>query len=102
MTFEYPTNYSNGTSVTGPGGFFLDYPGAIIANYANGLLLLIWLAVFAVSMAFGSKKAILTASFITFIFSVFFAVREWINPVIPIVLIILIIIGLFGSKEGSL
>ena len=54
MTFEYPTNYSNGTAVTGPGGFFLEYPGVIIANYAYGLLLLIWLAVFAVSMAFGS------------------------------------------------
>jgi len=102
MAFEYPTNFSNGTAVTGPGGFFLDYPTAIIANYANGLLLLIWLGVFAISMAFGSRKAILTSSFITGVFAIFFAARGWVNPVIPIVLVILIIIGLFGSKDGGL
>jgi len=101
MVFEYPTNYSNGTIVSGPGGFFLDYPVAMIANYANGLLLLIWLGVFAVSMAFGSKKAILTSSFITGIFAVFFAARGWVNPVIPVVLIILMIMGFFGSKDGA-
>jgi len=32
----------------------------------------------------------------------FFAVRDWINPVIPIVLIIAIIVGLiFGGKDSG-
>lgn len=101
MAFEYPTNYSGGQEVTGPGSFFLDWPTQIIANYANGILLLIWLAVFAVSMAFGSRKAILTSSFITGIFAVFFAARDWVNPVIPIALIIMVIIGFFGSTDSS-
>jgi len=102
MAYEYPTNYSNGTEVTGPGGFFLDYPAAVIANYGNALILLIWLMIFGISAAFGSRKSILVSSFITSIFAVFFAVRGWINMVIPFALIIMTIVALLmGSKDAS-
>lgn len=102
MVFEYPTNYSGGLNVTGPGGFFMDYPVHIIGQFGGAILLLIWMAVFGVSFISGSKKAILVASFVTSIFSIFFAVREWINPVITIVMIIVTIIAAIGVKsEGS-
>lgn len=102
MAYEYPTDYGNGSSSTGPGGFFLDWPSTIVANYGNGLILLIWLMVFGVSAAFGSRKSILVASFITSIFAVFFAVRGWINLAIPFALIIITIIGLIvGGKDAS-
>jgi len=105
MVYEYPTNYSNGTTVTGPGGFFLDWTTSVIPSYANGLILLIWLIVFGVTAAFGVRKSILVASFVTAIISIFFAVRSWINPIIPLVLIIVTALALiFGAKDdgGSL
>lgn len=103
MVYEYPTNYSDGTSATGPGKFFFDYPVALVPQFAPAIVLLIWVAVFAISAFMGSKRAILVASFIAFIFSVFFAIRDWLNPVIPIVLIVITIIAAIGTKgEGSL
>lgn len=100
MVYEYPTNYSNGTEVTGPGGFFLDWPVSIASNYGNALILLIWLFSFAITARWGSSKAILVSSFITGIFAVFFAVRGWINQIIPFVLIIMVIVALFFSRDS--
>lgn len=97
--FEYPTNYSNGTSVDGVGKFFFDYPSHIIESYAPGILLLIFLMVFGAMLLFGSKKALAVAGFITFIFSVYFFMAGILNPVIPIAMIIITIIGLLGAKE---
>ncbi len=103
MVFEYPTNYSNGTVVDGVGKFFIDYPNTIIDGYANGLVFLIWMVLFAVTSFAGMKKSIAATCFITGMISVYFAVRGWINPVIPIGLIIFAIVGALGAKqEGSL
>lgn len=103
MAYEYPTNYSGGLNVSGPGGLFLDYPVTIMAQYAAGIILLIWTAVFAISLFLGSKRAILVASFISFIFATFFTIRDWLNPVIPIVLIVITVVAAIGTKgEGSL
>jgi len=106
MPYEYPTNYSNGTQVTGPGSFFIDYPVALISNYANGFLILIFLAIFTIGSFAGILKSVVTALFITSILSVYFAAQGWVNMAVPFglisVLIILIIIALFEGKNGSL
>jgi hypothetical protein len=102
MTFELPTNYSNGTIVNSTGKFFMDYPAHIISNWGAGLVLLIWMAVFAVGSYMGSKRALLSASFITTIFSIYFSVRGWLNPAITIILVLITIITAIGVKgEGS-
>ena len=101
MTFELPTNYSGNVANT-PGKFFMDYPAEIITNWGAGLILLIWIAVFSVGAYLGSKRAILSASFISAIFSIYFSVRGWLNPTITIVLIIVTIVSAIGVKgEGS-
>ena len=105
MPYEYPTNYSNGTVVTGPGGLFVDWPVAIISNYANAFLILIFLAIFTIGSFSGILKSIVASLFITSVLSVYFSAQGWVNMAVPFglisVLIILIIIALFEGKNGS-
>lgn len=103
MVWEYPTNYSNGTSVDGsPGRFFLDYPMAIIANYANGFLFLIWIVLFAALFTFGVGEAIVAASFASAVLGVYFAAQGLVSTLIPISLFIIAIVAtlalLFGRR----
>ena len=101
--YEYPSNYSNGSSVNGFGNF-IQYANYIVNDYLGmAMLLLIFLLTFGFSLAGGTKKALLVSSFITFLLSIPL-VRMGIVPVfIPIVLIVLVIIGaIMGEKEGSL
>ncbi len=98
MVYEYPTNYSNGTIVDGPGKFFLDYPTSVISQYSNGLILLIFMFVFAATSFSGVKKSLTTTCFITGLISVYFVVGGWASPVIPIALLIFGIVGALGSQ----
>lgn len=99
--FSYPSNYSNGTAVDGFGSF-IQYVSFITGDwFATGFIILIWLAVFGISLVAGSRKAIMVASFITFIFSIYFVKLSMINPIIVITLIALTILGALGSKEPS-
>lgn len=101
MVYEYPSNFSNGTEVNGIGDFIL-YISSVTNNYFSiGILILIWMMTFSVGMMSGSRKAILTSSFITFIFSIYFFKLGVLNAVIPIFLIILTIIGAIASKEEN-
>lgn len=106
--WQLPTNYTNTTgvnhSVSGVGDFFFDYPTALTGGkYLLGIILLIWVAVFGISLAFGSKRALLTASFVTFFFSTILTVGGWLNPVIPVIMIIITILsGIASSKDTSL
>ena len=102
-TFDWPTNFSNGTSITGIGGLF-EYANYVTDGmFALGMLTLIFLMTFAVGMMMGTKRALTSSSFITFIFSVYFWRMSLITPVIPIVLLIVAIIGAIGSKaEGGI
>jgi hypothetical protein len=50
-------------------------------------------------MSSGSKRALLTSSFITFIFSIFFLRLGMINPIVCLVLIAMTIIGAIGSRD---
>jgi len=100
--WEYPINYSNGTSVDGAGNFFMKYPSFIVGGHlGSGIILLIWLFCFVFSLILGSRKALAVSSFIAFVFSVYFVRLDMINPIVPIVLIVLMIIGLIGSSGGS-
>jgi len=106
MVWNYPTNYSNGSIVTGPGDFFMGYPSSIIPQFGGGILLMLFLVVFAISSFMGAKKALLVSCFITGLMSMFFAVRGWVNAVIPISLgaitVIIIIIALLEGSGGEL
>ena len=100
--FDYPTNFSNGTSVTGVGSL-MQY-----ANYASngflgyGFLLLIFSITFMVGAMTSSKKALLSASFVTFIFSIYFVRLGMINPIVVFILTVIVIAGVIGSyKEGA-
>lgn len=99
--YEYPSNYSNGTSVDGFGSF-IHYISTI-SNSALGLgfLFIIFLGSFGLTMVSGSNKALLVSSFITFVFSIYFVRLGMINLVIPIVLVILVIIGALLSKDSK-
>lgn len=102
MAYDYPTDYGGGLNVSGPGGFFMDYPNTIITNFAGGILLLIWMTIFAVSSYMGSKKSLLVSCFVTSIFAIFFVIREWVNPIVAIMLGIITIIAAIGIRgEGS-
>ena len=98
--YQYPTNYSNGTTIEGPGQLFLKYPGFIMNDWlGTGILGMMFLFTFMITMSSGSRKALLTSGFITFIFSVWFARLGMVNPLICMLLIVLTIIGAIGSQS---
>lgn len=96
-------SYPNSTSITGVGTFYQHISTITNDWLAMGFLLIIWIFTFGASMMSGSRKALLTSSFITFIFSVYFIRLDMINPMIAFVLIVLTIIGGIASyNEPSL
>lgn len=100
--YEYPTNYSNGTSVDGVGSFFFQYPNLASGGWLGAaFVLLIFLASFTLSLVSGSRKALLVSSFISLIFAIWFVRLDMINPIIVVTLIILMIIGAIGSKSQA-
>ena len=105
MPYEYPTNYSNETEVTGPGSFFLDWPVSVIPNYGNAILILIFIFTFVIGSIAGTVKGFVVALFITSVLSVYFAVQGWVNLAVPIglfiVMVIIIIIAIFEGRSGS-
>jgi hypothetical protein len=95
--FNYPDN------VTGVGTFFKHISTITNDWMAMGFLMIIWIFTFGASMMSGSRKALLTSSFITFIFSVYFVRLNMLNPMIVFALIVLTIIGAIASyNEPSL
>lgn len=95
--FNYPEN------VTGVGTFFQHISTITNDWLAMGFLMIIWVFTFTASMVSGSRKALLTSSFITLIFSIYFIRLNMINPMIAFVLLLLTIIGGVASyNEPSL
>lgn len=98
--WEYPSNYSNGTVVDSVSKAFFKYPAYIIGDsYAIGIIIFIFSITFIINLFVGSRKSLLVASFISFIFSVYFVMLDKINMVVPILLIILGIIGALSTKD---
>lgn len=106
--WEYPTNYTNdltntsGSSISGVGSFFGSYPSSIVPGYGLGLVVIMWLVFFSLSIASGVRKAILASSFISLILSTYL----WRIGLVPLwvlfTLIVLMVIGAIGSKEEQL
>ena len=101
--YEWPSNYSNGQEVTGLGSF-VQYANYIVNDFLGmAFLLLIFLLTFGFGLATGTRKALLTSSFITFLMSIPLVRMDIVPVYIPIVLIVLVIIGaIMGDKESSL
>jgi len=102
MEYEYPTNFSNGTSVIDL-GTLMEYVNYVSEGwFAYGFLLIIFVMSFATGMFMNGRKALMSSSFITFIFSVYFMRLDMIHPMVIFGLILLIIIGVLGSNgEGG-
>lgn len=99
--YDLPSNFSNGTQVVGV-GTFLQYSNYVTDGWLGwGILTIIFMMSFMVGIAMSSRKALLSSSFITFVFSVYLLRLDMINPVAIFVLIVLMIIGAIGSKEES-
>ena len=99
--FDYPTNWSNGSIVGGLGNLF-QYTNYILEGWMGaGLLLLIWLATFGVSLVAGSQKALSVACFISFIFSVYFWRLGMVHPGIAAALLVGAVVAGVLSKDSS-
>ena len=100
--FEYPTNYSNGTSVDGL-GTFVQWANSTIGNSMGlGIILVIFSMSFGGALISGTKKALMVSGFITSILSIYLWRLGMINPVVIITLIIITIVGAIGSyNEGG-
>ncbi len=97
--FEYPYNYSNGTIVDGVGKW-MQYTNYILGDSLGlGIIIMIWVFSFGISLMLGAKKAILAASFISFVFAVYLAAAGILNNLMVLgVLLVLMIIGALGSS----
>ncbi len=100
-TFDWPTNFSNGTALTGIGSMFQYAHYVTNGMFAIGILLIIFLIGLVGGMMMGMKRALASSSFVTFIFSVYFVRLDMINPIVPIVLLFMAIIGALGAKAES-
>lgn len=101
MAFAYPSNFSNGTAVEGI-GTFLQYAGYTtdgLMGYA--ILITIFLMTFIVSLSAGSRKALLSSSFITFIFSVWFWKLGMVQAGFVFAFVLVMVIAIVGSKSSS-
>jgi len=101
MAFEYPTNFSNETSVDGIGNLLVYANYVCNGWFAYGFLAIIFLMSWVVSMGLSSRKSLLSASFITFVFSVYFMMIKMVSFVVPVMLAILLIVGALLSKEEN-
>jgi len=96
--YSYPTNYSNGSSINGSSDMFVKYPSFIMNDtFAAGIVLLVWIMTFAISLVVGTRKALAVSSFITLILAIY--LMKYLNPFILIGLVALTIIGIIGSKN---
>ena len=93
--YTYPTN----STIDGLGSFIQFVNNSADGYLGYGFLLIIFLTTFGFSMVAGSRKALLTSSFITFIFSIYLARLGLINIMFVILLIIMTIIGALGSRQ---
>ncbi len=99
LWYDYPTNYSNGSSVDGVADFFVGYPNYITNYwYGGGWMLFVWVFAFLVLLPFGARKSLLVSSLACFIFSTYLVMTgSAINILIPVTFIILTVIGGIGA-----
>ena len=106
--WSYPTNFTNritnatNDSVNGVGSFFGSYPSSVVPGLGLGLVCIMWLVFFSLSMASGVRKALMVSSFITGILSFYLWRISMIDTWVVMVLAVLTVIGAIGSKEEQL
>jgi len=100
--FDLPSNFTVGNesiAINGIGSLF-SY-----ANYATGnvfgmaLLSVIFIISFLSMMKDNAANAFVSASFISFIFSVYFVRIDLVWPSIPFMLLVLVIFGIIWAKS---
>lgn len=97
--YEYPTNYSNGTTVDGASDFFLGYPAFITnALSSSALAVFVFMAFFVISMPFGIGAAITSAGFISFVLTTYLWWNGAIGISYPMFFLILAIAGAIASS----
>lgn len=103
--WQYPTNFTNditnvtNDSVNGVGSFFGTYPASVVPGVGLGLVSIMWLVFFSLSMASGVRKAMMASSFITGVLSVYLWRIGLIDVWVVFAMTIFTIIGTIGSKE---
>lgn len=106
--WNYPTDFNNtitgnsSDSVTGVGSLFGTYPASTVSGYGVGIVCIMWLVFYSLSIASGVRKAMMTSSFVTGVLSVFLWRIGIVDTWILFVLIALTIVGAIGSKEEQL
>lgn len=102
MPFDYPTNFSNGTTIDSLGNL-IQYGQYVSDGWlAYGFLLIIFMMSFVIGSLTSSKKALLSSSFITFVFTVYFFRLGLVNVSVIFILIAIMIAGAIGVKaEGG-
>lgn len=99
MPFDLPTNFSNGSTVEGIGSLFNYASYATSGYFGSGLLFVIFAMAFGVSALMNIGRAFASASFITLVFSVYFARIGAVSPTVPFILIVMTIAGFFWAKS---
>ena len=102
MAFELPTNFSGpgntSASVDGLGSLFTYATYATGGWFGTGLVLMIFMIAFAVGSLMNIGRAFASASFIAFVFSVYFARINAVSPTLPFILLFCVIVGFFWAK----
>jgi len=104
MPFDLPTNF---TAINGTNSSTVDGIGSLLqyGSYATGgvfgvgILIIIFLMSLGVSAMINMGRAFASASFITFIFSIYFARIGMLNPTYPYLLLLMTIVGFFWAKS---
>jgi len=99
MAFSLPSNFSNSSSVDGLGSLFQYASYATGDAFGLGMLFVIFLMSFGASALLNIGRAFASASFITFVFSIYFARIDMITPVIPYGLAVMTIAGFFWARS---
>jgi len=103
MAFDLPTNFSLGNNLTGgiSGiGSMFQYASNVTGGwFGTAIVGIIWLMVFGISAALNTGRAFVSASFIAFVFSIYFTRLGAVPSMLPFGLLIMVIIGFFWAKS---
>ena len=98
--YDYPTNFSNGTTIDSVSNFFLEYPKYVTDGFSSYLLIIFgFLAFFILGLPFGVGASLLASSFIMTILSTLL----WYNGILDFVYVLtfvaLVVVSLILIKE---
>jgi len=98
MAFDYPTNFSDGSAVAGIGSLLTYASYTTNGFFGIGILAVIFFLAFGVGYLVNFSAAFASASFITFVFSVYFVRIDLVPYGYPFILAAMTIIAFFMAK----